>query len=110
MKIQTVEYARHDGVSIAFQVFGSGPDLLVIPGWASHLERNWELPGLAERILARAVELGYTAMQFNAVVASNARAVHLWRSLGFTIVGTVPDAFRHPVHGLTDLHIMYRRL
>src|SRR5262245_34412839 len=45
---RTVEYARHDGVSIAFQVFGSGPDLLVIPGWASHLERNWELPGLAE--------------------------------------------------------------
>lgn len=48
MKPQTVEYARHDGVSIAFQVFGSGPDLLVMPGWASHLERNWELPGLAE--------------------------------------------------------------
>ena len=48
MRPQTVEYARHDGVSIAFQVFGSGPDLLVVPGWASHLERNWELPGLAE--------------------------------------------------------------
>jgi class 3 adenylate cyclase len=44
----TVEYARHDGVAIAFQVFGSGPDVLVIPGWASHLELNWELPGLAE--------------------------------------------------------------
>jgi class 3 adenylate cyclase len=44
----TIEYARHDGVAIAFQVFGSGPDLLVVPGWASHLERNWELPGLAE--------------------------------------------------------------
>ena len=43
-----VEYARHDGVAIAFQVFGSGPELLVIPGWASHLERNWEIPGIAE--------------------------------------------------------------
>jgi class 3 adenylate cyclase len=43
-----VEYARHDGVAIAFQVFGSGPELLVIPGWASHLEQNWEIPGIAE--------------------------------------------------------------
>ena len=43
-----VEYARHDGVAIAFQVFGSGPDLLVIGAWASHLERNWEIPGIAE--------------------------------------------------------------
>jgi pimeloyl-ACP methyl ester carboxylesterase len=43
-----VEYARHDGVAIAFQAFGAGPDLLVIPGWASHLERNWEIPGIAE--------------------------------------------------------------
>ena len=46
--VPIVEYARRDGASIAFQVFGSGPDLLIIPGWASHLERNWELPGLAE--------------------------------------------------------------
>ena len=65
---------------------------------------------LAERILARAAEAGYTAMQFNAVVATNTRAIHLWRSLGFAVVGTVPDAFRHPVHGPTDLHVMYRKL
>ena len=31
-------------------------------------------------------------MQFNAVVATNARAIALWESLGFTIVGTVPRA------------------
>jgi L-amino acid N-acyltransferase YncA len=66
--------------------------------------------GLAERILDRAREAGYTAMQFNAVVGTNARAIALWRSLGFEIVGTVPDAFRHRVHGPVDLHIMYRRL
>jgi L-amino acid N-acyltransferase YncA len=65
---------------------------------------------LAERILERAREVGYTAMQFNAVVGTNARAVALWRSLGFEIVGTVPGAFRHRVHGPVDLHIMYRRL
>jgi L-amino acid N-acyltransferase YncA len=65
---------------------------------------------LAERILQRARETGYTAMQFNAVVSTNTRAIALWRSLGFEIVGTVPAAFRHRVHGPVDLHIMYRRL
>jgi hypothetical protein len=38
------------------------------------------------------------------------RAVSLWRSLGFEILATVPEAFRHPVDGYVGLHIMYRRL
>ncbi|MFJ6199440.1 GNAT family N-acetyltransferase [Micromonospora sp. NPDC092111] len=58
--------------------------------------------------LARAE--GYRAMQFNAVVASNTRAVALWRSLGFDVVGRVPEGFRHPHLGLVDLLVMYRRL
>jgi hypothetical protein len=49
-------------------------------------------------------------MQFNAVVAANRAAVHLWQQLGFEIVGTVPEAFRHPTEGLVALHVMYRRL
>ena len=53
---------------------------------------------------------GYRAMQFNAVVATNTRAVALWRSLGFAVVGTVPDAFDHPAHGPVDLLVMHRRL
>src|SRR5258705_12510700 len=50
---------------------------------------------LGEAIVARARELGYEAMQFNAVVSTNVRAVALWRSLGFDVVGTIPGAFRH---------------
>jgi L-amino acid N-acyltransferase YncA len=65
---------------------------------------------LGSRILQRARELGYLAMQFNAVVSTNTRAIKLWESLGFAIVGTVPEAFRHAKHGLVDIHIMYRRL
>ena len=42
-----------------------------------------------------------------AVVETNERAVALWQSLGFEIVGTVPDAFRHPTQGLVGLHVMY---
>lgn len=55
-------------------------------------------------------ENGYHAIQFNAVVESNAAAVALWQSLGFRIIGTVPEAFRHPTDGLVGLHVMYLRL
>jgi L-amino acid N-acyltransferase YncA len=65
---------------------------------------------LAEHVIRRAAASGYEAMQFNAVVSTNTRAVALWRSLGFDIVGTVPGAFRHAVYGAVDLHIMHRRL
>ena len=51
---------------------------------------------------------GYCGMQFNTVVATNARAIALWESLGFTVVGTVPGAFRHAVEGFVSVHIMYR--
>ncbi len=65
---------------------------------------------LAEFVIDEARRLGFVGMQFNAVVATNAAAIGLWESLGFTIVGTVPDAFRHTTQGLVPAHIMYRRL
>jgi GNAT superfamily N-acetyltransferase len=65
---------------------------------------------LAEAVLERARAAGYQAMQFNAVVATNTGAIRLWESLGFTIVGTLPGAFRHPRLGLVDLHVMHRAL
>ncbi|GAA2458282.1 GNAT family N-acetyltransferase [Streptomyces glaucus] len=64
---------------------------------------------LAEHLLAAAKGQGYRAMVFNAVVETNP-AVRLWTSLGFTILGTVPDAFEHPRHGPVGLHIMYKAL
>jgi L-amino acid N-acyltransferase YncA len=65
---------------------------------------------LGEHVLAQARRDGYRAMQFNAVVESNVAAVGLWRSLGFEILATVPEAFRHPREGYVGLHIMYRPL
>jgi GNAT superfamily N-acetyltransferase len=53
---------------------------------------------------------GFSAMQFNFVVASNAGAFRLWERHGFSHIGTVPGAFRHRTLGLTDIHIMYRKL
>lgn len=60
--------------------------------------------------LTRAREQGFRAMQFNHVVSTNSRAVALWKSLGFTIVGTLPLAFNHPVHGYVDSYVMFQAL
>jgi hypothetical protein len=60
--------------------------------------------------LVAAREAGFRAMQFNAVVVSNVRAVAAWQAMGFEIVGTVPEAFRHPALGYVGLHVMYRKL
>jgi ribosomal protein S18 acetylase RimI-like enzyme len=40
-------------------------------------------------------------------VETNDRAVGLWRSLGFEVIGTVPGAFLHAEHGYVGLHVMY---
>ncbi|MEH3122470.1 MAG: GNAT family N-acetyltransferase [Sphingomonas phyllosphaerae] len=58
----------------------------------------------------RARAAGFTAMQFNFVVSSNARAVALWQALGFAIVGRLPGAFRHPTLGPVDALVMFRSL
>jgi GNAT superfamily N-acetyltransferase len=53
---------------------------------------------------------GFRAMQFNAVAETNLAAVSLYRSVGFSIAGTVPEAFDHPDQGLIGLHVMYLKL
>ncbi|QTF94453.1 MAG: GNAT family N-acetyltransferase [Halomonas sp. BM-2019] len=65
---------------------------------------------MCEHSLTLARELGFTAMQYNLVVASNAVAVRLWQRHGFAIAGTLPRAFRHPERGPVDAHVMYRLL
>lgn len=52
--------------------------------------------------------LGFMALQFNLVVATNQPAIYLWKSLGFQIVGTVPKVFRHKSDGFVDAHVMYQ--
>ncbi|MGR6319582.1 GNAT family N-acetyltransferase [Micromonospora soli] len=65
---------------------------------------------LAEYALDWARRQGYAAMQFNAVAESNATAVRLYQRLGFTVIGTVPEAFAHPTLGRVGLHVMHRPL
>jgi ribosomal protein S18 acetylase RimI-like enzyme len=65
---------------------------------------------MCQHSLTYARERGYRAMQFNFVVSTNERAVRLWQSLGFAIVGRLPAAFRHPAHGYVDALVMYQSL
>jgi ribosomal protein S18 acetylase RimI-like enzyme len=60
--------------------------------------------------LEQATAMGFRAMQFNFVVSSNERAVHLWRKFGFEVVGRLPEAFLHPSLGYVDALVMYRSL
>lgn len=81
-------------------------------GWMIAPEASGQGVGrrFAEFVIAEARDLGYLGMQFNSVVASNTRAIRLWQSMGFEIVGTVPGAFRHSTAGLTPVHVMYMEL
>ena len=60
--------------------------------------------------LEQAKERGFRAMQFNFVVSTNERAIKLWTSLDFKIVGCLPLAFEHPTLGFVDALVMFRSL
>lgn len=80
--------------------------LMVDPScWGHGLGR-----ALTEDMIDWADTAGFRGLQFNAVVENNDRAVRLYRSLGFEILGTVPQGFWHPIDGYVGLHVMYLRL
>jgi L-amino acid N-acyltransferase YncA len=70
--------------------------------------------GVARAMCAHSLEharaRGFRAMQFNFVVSTNQRAVALWQTFGFEIVGRLPRAFHHPALGFVDAFVMYRSL
>ena len=65
---------------------------------------------MGEHSLGHARAQGYRAMQFNFVVSTNNPAIHLWKRLGFSIVGTLPKAYRHRRLGYVDAYVMYKLL
>jgi len=77
-------------------------------------DRAAEGRGVARRMCEHSLEQararGFRAMQFNFVVSTNERAVRLWESLGFEIVGRLPLAFRHPSLACVDVLVMFRSL
>ena len=70
--------------------------------------------GVARAMCAHSLEhakaRGFRAMQFNFVVSTNERAVRLWESMRFEVVGRLPRAFEHPKAGFVDALVMWREL
>ncbi len=60
--------------------------------------------------IEEAKKASYLAIQFNFVVSTNKPAVALWEKLGFSIVGTLPKAFKHKDLGYVNAYVMYRSL
>jgi ribosomal protein S18 acetylase RimI-like enzyme len=65
---------------------------------------------LCEHSIAFAKDKGYLGIQFNIVVSTNTIAVALWKKLGFEIIGTTPNGFRHKSLGFVDTYIMFKDL
>lgn len=65
---------------------------------------------MGEHCLAEARRLGFRAMQFNFVISTNEAAIRLWQQLGFRIIGTLPEAFRHARYGFVDAYVMFQKL
>jgi len=60
--------------------------------------------------LSKGKELGYRIMQFNAVVATNIHARHLYERLGFTPLGMIPGGFLMPDGHYEDIVPHYKEL
>jgi GNAT superfamily N-acetyltransferase len=91
------------------------------PGRGDHVANAGFAVGAAHRgkgiaramcryMLEAAREQGYSAMQFNFVVSTNAPAVKLWEDFGFATIGVIPGGFRHPERGEVDVYIMHRKI
>jgi L-amino acid N-acyltransferase YncA len=65
---------------------------------------------MAEFSLIEARRLGFRAMQFNLVVKTNEKAVRLWLKMGFSIIGEIPEAYKHSEFGYVNAYIMYQKL
>lgn len=81
-------------------------------GYMVHPEHRGRGVGraLGEHVIAAAAADGYRGMQYNAVAATNTASIELWLKLGFEILATIPDGFRHPTEGFVGLHVMFRPL
>ena len=62
---------------------------------------------LVSHSLKKAAELGFKIMQFNAVVAENHPALHLYEKLGFIRLGTIPGGFHMKDGHFSDIVLFY---
>lgn len=103
-KIIELEHGVFDDVDAA-TMFHPGDRTLLWRHSLAAADLQVQFHGLAAHA-ARFPHEGRNAL----AAATNRPAVHLWRSLGFEVLATVPEAFDHAEHGLVGLHVMHRRL
>jgi L-amino acid N-acyltransferase YncA len=112
----TAYVAEEDGRVVGMYKFSPNQ-----PGRGSHVANAGFMvdPTFSGRGVGRAMGLhclreakraGFLAMQFNIVVSTNESAIALWKKLGFSIAGTLPQVFRHKRLGLVDAFVMHRFL
>ena len=65
---------------------------------------------LVSDCLVRGKEFGFGILQFNAVVATNIHARHLYERLGFIQLGTIPKGFRMKDGNYEDICPYYHEL
>lgn len=65
---------------------------------------------LVKDSLAVGARLGFRVLQFNAVVATNIHALHLYKRLGFTQLGRIPQGFRMKDGHYEDIILHYIKL
>lgn len=65
---------------------------------------------LVKASLQIAKDLEFQAMQFNMVFSKNVKAINLYEKLGFSIVGTIPEAIRNLDGSYQDGYVMFRKL
>jgi L-amino acid N-acyltransferase YncA len=91
------------------------------PGLGSHIANASYIvnpahqgKGIGQKLCAHSImeakRAAYLGIQFNIVVSTNKAAVNLWAKMGFEIIGTVPNGFKHQQLGYVDTYIMYRKL
>ena len=65
---------------------------------------------LVKDSLIKGREKGFRILQFNAVVAANAHARHLYKKLGFIPLGTIPEGFKMKGGHYEDICLYYYKL
>lgn len=118
------QWLRAEGCVVACRgelllgMYRYGPNM---PGRGSHIctgtfavDRGARGQGIGRALVVHCLDSakasGYRAIQFNQVVSTNCAALSLYRGLGFTEVGCIPEAFKHNRLGYVPAYIMYRTL
>ncbi len=108
-------YEIEGEIAATFFIKANQPDLgshVANAGYMVHPDFRGR--GIAEAMcrfsIVEAKGLGFKAMQFNIVMATNVGAIRLWQKCGFQIIGTIPKVFQHQSLGFTDALVMYQWL